>query len=230
MNKHVWIAALFAGLLAGCGDDKAATQSIEGKVEVFSIGTAVQGATVDLLNFDQPMGITATSGAGGAIKIEGVPQGTDVTLAVLASDSYLGKPTFTFHVGGSPIQSDLTGRTFYLVNTSLATTMLTLLGASGVPAGVGVLAGSVVRVVDGEEKGIFGAKAAVDSGLSPIYFAGLVPDLQAKSSDASGRFIFFGLPVGKATITATGSDGSALGTSTVGVYDQSVSLVTIYAQ
>lgn len=234
MKKMVWFAMFLVFGMAGCGDDeKASTLAVDGKVEVFSLGVKVPDATVDVLNFEAPLGISATSGPGGALRIEGIPKGTDVTLSVLAADSYLGKPTVTFHVGGAPIQSDLTDRTFYIVNTALATTMLKFINVSEIPAGVGVVAGSVVRVVDGEEKGILGAKASVDTALSAtkiIYLAGIAPDLQAKATDGSGRFIMFGLPPGKATISTTTSDGTPLGTSTAIVYDQTVSLVTIYAQ
>lgn len=228
-DECAWTAACPTGWTAGgntCvyGGE---TVSVSGIVEVFSLGSKVEGAVIRVQNFGDLLPACGVSGAGGVYTITGVPKGTDVTLAVTASDSFLGKPTYTFHVSGAPADAPISDNTLYVVNESLARIFLPALKVESLPAGSGVVAGSVVDSADTGVKGVTANAGTFQAGTSKLlYVAGLLPNELATETDDSGRFVLALLPAGETTITIQRA-GSDIGSTKAIVYDQSVSLANV---
>ena len=208
------------------------TVSIEGTVEVYVLGTKVDGAVVKIMNYDTPIPPCGVSDTNGFVRIEGIPKGTDVTAVVSAGpekDAF-GNPTYYFHFAGGPIQNDITGETFVHISASLASMFLGILGMVGIAPDHGVVAGLIIEdPVKG--KYVEGATVAInpaDDFTRYFYVSGGMPPQLLDETDSSGTFIVGDAPPGDAVITAyAGTPTAPIGSTNLVVYKNSVAIANI---
>jgi len=208
------------------------TVSIEGTVEVYVLGTKVDGAVVKIMDYDTLIPPCGVSDSKGFVRIEGIPKGTDVTAVVSAGpdkDAF-GNPTYYFHFVGGTIENDVTGETFIHISASLASMFLGILGMEGIEPDHGVVAGLIIEDPS-QPKYVEGATVAIspsDDFTKYFYVSGDMPPKLLDKTDSSGTFIVGNAPPGEAVITAyAGTPTAPIGSTKLVIYENSVAIANI---
>ena len=208
------------------------TVSIEGTVEVYVLGTKVDGAVVKIMDYDTLIPPCGVSDSKGFVRIEGIPKGTDVTAVVSAGpdkDAF-GNPTYYFHFVGGTIENDVTGETFIHISASLASMFLGILGMEGIEPDHGVVAGLIIEDPS-QPKYVEGATVAIspsDDFTKYFYVSGDMPPKLLDKTDSSGTFIVGNAPPREAVITAyAGTPTAPIGSTKLVIYENSVAIANI---
>ena len=216
MQQRALLLAVLVAACGGGGDDAPSTVSVAGDVLEFTnevYGPRIMGATVSIVEHPE---MTLTAGDDGHFQFDGLEPGTDVTLRVEHPD-FKTTQTATVTLGPNGIDTfsvQILTTALYDVLATLVPEPPDLENTCAIATTAGRFGSSLYVYM---RQGMDGVEAtltpSVTADRGPIYFNEMViPDPDEPATSIDGGVLYYRIPPGDYTMTATRGGQAAFNT------------------